>query len=112
MKFPPDLSRLRRVCLTTVFCVFSGVLSAFADEKAADLPTGELVKAAESGEYAVLFVTENYALPLAQDMARYKDAPLPAITVIPGRAGGTGYGMAALRAAAERAIGADILFKD
>lgn len=72
----------------------------------------QLHRAAKSGEYAVLFLTENYAKELAQDIARYKDAPLPAITVIPGADGGAGYGMAQLKSAVERAIGADILFKE
>ena len=39
------------------------------------------------------------------------DRPLPAIVTLPGRAGSTGYGMAALKTAVERAVGADILFK-
>ena len=72
----------------------------------------QLHRAAKSGEYAVLFLTENYAEELAEDIARYKDAPLPAITIIPGRDGGNGYGMAQLKNAVERAIGADILFKE
>ena len=71
-----------------------------------------LHRATKNGEYAVLFLTENYAEELAEDIARYKDAPLPAITIIPGRDGGHGYGMAQLKNAVERAIGADILFKE
>lgn len=69
----------------------------------------ELVK---TGEYAVIFITENFALDIQEDMARYKDAPLPAITVIPGGSGSTGYGMASIKSAVERAVGADILFKN
>ena len=86
----------------------------FSVFEAADAETARaaLHKAAKSGEYAAIFLLENLAPALEEDIARYKDAPLPAITVIPGRTGGTGYGMAAIRAAAERAIGADILFKD
>lgn len=62
--------------------------------------------------YAIIFVVENYAKALSEDIARYKDNPLPAIISIPGRAGSDGSGMAALKIAAERAIGADILFKE
>ena len=69
----------------------------------------ELVK---SGEYAVIYLVENYAMALSEELAKYKDMPLPAITVIPGRAGSTGYGMASIKSAVERAVGADILFKD
>ena len=39
----------------------------------------------------------------------YKDEPLPAITVLPGKDGSKGYGAAAIKNAMERAIGADIL---
>ena len=69
----------------------------------------ELVK---SGEYAVIFITEDLAIKTEEERAKYKDMPLPAITVIPSRKGGTGYGMANIKSAVERAVGADILFKD
>ena len=69
----------------------------------------ELVK---SGEYAVIFLMEHYAMSMEAELAKYKDLPLPAITVIPGQSGGTGYGMASLKSAVERAVGADILFKE
>ncbi len=69
----------------------------------------DLVK---SGEYAVIFLVEHYAEALAEEIAKYKDQPLPAITVIPGSTGSRGYGMAAIKNAVERAVGADILFKD
>ena len=60
----------------------------------------------------MIFVTEEYAAPLAEDISKYKDSPPPAVVVIPGAGGSEGLGMAALRAASERAIGADILFKE
>ena len=69
----------------------------------------ELVK---SGEYAVIFLVEHYAKELEEEMAKYKDLPLPAITVIPGKSGSDGYGMANIKSAVERAVGADILFKE
>ena len=78
----------------------------------ADAAREQLHRAARSGEYAVLFLTEKYAKALETDIALYKDVPLPAITVIPGADGGEGYGMAQLKGAVERAIGADILFKE
>ena len=36
----------------------------------------KLHELARSGEYAVLFITENFALELGEDIAKYKDAPL------------------------------------
>ena len=63
-------------------------------------------------EYAVIFVTEDLMLALGEELDRYKDLPLPAITAIPGKDGARGYGMTALSRATERAIGTDILFKE
>ncbi|MBO5204140.1 MAG: V-type ATP synthase subunit F [Clostridia bacterium] len=67
---------------------------------------------AKSGEYAIIYIVENYAVELENEIAKYKDVPLPAITVIPGMSGTNGYGMANIKSAAQRAVGADILFKD
>ena len=64
------------------------------------------------GEYGVIFITEDLAMAIEEDIAKYKDMPLPAITVIPGGSGSTGYGMANIKSAVERAVGADILFKN
>ena len=83
----------------------------FSVLEASDADTARplLRSAAASGEYAVIFITERLSVDLQDEIDRYKDAPLPAITVIPGRSGGTGYGLAAIKAATERAVGADIL---
>ncbi len=67
---------------------------------------------AKDGSYAIIFIVENYAEAIAEDIARYKDVPMPAVITIPGRAGSTGYGMAAIKSAVERAVGADIIFKE
>jgi V/A-type H+-transporting ATPase subunit F len=71
-----------------------------------------LHRLAKDEDYAIIFIVENYAGDLEEDMARYKDVPLPAVITIPGRAGSTGYGMNAIKSAVERAVGADILFKE
>ena len=42
----------------------------------------------------------------------YKDRRVPAIIPIPGRAGTIGMGMTSVKKSVERAVGADILFKD
>lgn len=67
---------------------------------------------AKDDSYAIIFIVENYAEALSEDMARYKDVPLPAVVTIPGRAGATGYGLAAMKSATQRAVGADIIFKE
>lgn len=72
----------------------------------------ELHAMAKSQEYGVIFLTENFAAELEEETAKYRDLPLPAIVSIPGQEGSTGFGMNNLRRAVERAVGADILFKD
>ena len=72
----------------------------------------ELHAMAKSQEYGVIFITENFATELEEEMAKYRDLPIPAIVSIPGQEGAMGYGMNNLRRAVERAGGADILFKD
>lgn len=72
----------------------------------------ELHAMARSQEFGVIFITENFAMELEEDMARYRDLPIPAVVSVPGQEGSMGYGMNNLRHAVERAVGADILFKD
>ena len=67
---------------------------------------------AKSEEYAVILVTEELAMAMEDDIAKYKDMPLPAVVSIPGQGGSTGFGMNNIRSAVERAVGADILFKE
>ncbi len=80
-----------------------------ADAEEAAVKLHGLVK---SGEYAVIYIVENYAVQIEGEIAKYKDMPLPAISVIPGRDGTNGYGTANIRNAVERAVGADIIFKN
>ncbi|MBE6555795.1 MAG: V-type ATP synthase subunit F [Ruminococcaceae bacterium] len=82
------------------------------EAESADAAGALLTRLAEGGEYAVILLVEAYAAELGDIISRYKDAPLPAITVIPGKSGGTGLGMKALQSAVIRAVGADILLKD
>ena len=65
--------------------------------------------AVQSEEFAVLFIEEALAAQIPEEIARYRDAQIPAITVIPGKNGSLGMGEAALKNAMERAVGADIL---
>jgi len=58
--------------------------------------------------YAVIYLTENLATPLRAEIARYKNFAMPAIILIPGKAGSLGLAEAALQSAVERAVGADI----
>ncbi len=70
-----------------------------------------LNRLAASG-YAIIFVTEQAAETAGETIDRYKTSPFPAIIPIPGNRGTTGFGMRGIHANVEKAIGADILFKD
>ncbi len=85
---------------------------AVEDVNGAEEAAKKLHAMVKSGAYAVIFITENYAAQIEEDMNRYKDMPLPAVISIPGQGGSTGYGMNNIRSAVERAVGADILFKE
>ncbi len=91
---------------------FMAVGFAVHDVQGADEAARKISELVKSGEYAVIFITEDLARATEEERAKYKDMPLPAITVIPSSKGGTGYGMANIKNAVERAVGADILFKD
>lgn len=69
------------------------------------------LKAITSGEsdYAILYVEENLAEGLKHEINKFKDAPTPAIILIPGRDGSLGLGQMALQQAVERAVGTNIL---
>ena len=58
--------------------------------------------------YAIIYMTEQLAAKMGPDIARYKDALTPAIILIPGKEGSLGIGMANVKTAVERAVGADI----
>ena len=59
--------------------------------------------------YAIIYMTEQLAAKLTTDIARYKDALTPAIILIPGKEGPLGIGMANIKTAVERAVGAGCL---
>ena len=59
-------------------------------------------------EYAVVYLTEQFAAQMEADIARYKDELTPAVILIPGKTGSLGIGAQALQSAVERAVGADI----
>lgn len=58
---------------------------------------------------AIIYITEQLASGLQSEIAHYTDQVAPAIVLIPGKNGSMGMGMAALKDAVERAVGANIL---
>jgi V/A-type H+-transporting ATPase subunit F len=80
------------------------------DEKHAK--PGEIIEELAEKNYAVVFVTEDILYRVEEAMVKFSDSPLPAIIPIPGNKGSKGLGMNNIKKAAEKAIGADILFND
>ncbi len=62
--------------------------------------------------YAVIFITEQVAAWVDDIVEKHKDAPTPAIIILPNNQGSSGVGMAAIKKSVERAVGADILFNN
>jgi V/A-type H+-transporting ATPase subunit F len=60
-------------------------------------------------DYAVVYLTEQLARFMGDELERYKDELTPAIILIPGKEGSLGIGMANVKKSVERAVGADIL---
>ena len=58
---------------------------------------------------AVIYLTEQLAVHMDEELARYKDELTPAVILIPGKEGSLGIGMANVKKSVERAVGADIL---
>ncbi len=60
--------------------------------------------------YAILFITENLAIEIGDDIAAYREQATPAVILIPSKDGTAGIGMTNIRESVIRAVGADILF--
>ncbi len=59
--------------------------------------------------YAIIYITEQLASRINEEISRYKDQLTPAIILIPGKEGSLGIGMSKVSESVERAIGANIL---
>lgn len=62
--------------------------------------------------YGVIFLTENYARILEEDLKKYRAQAYPLILPIPERTGSTGYGLEKVRLNMEKAIGTNIFDKE
>ena len=60
-------------------------------------------------DYKIIFLTEEFARPLADFLKRFDEAPYPVILSVPSKNGSTGYGAEMLKEATERALGVNIL---
>ena len=59
--------------------------------------------------YAVIFITEQLAADIGEDIARYNDTATVAVIPIPSRDGTLGIGESQVHMAVEKAVGVDIL---
>ncbi len=62
--------------------------------------------------YSVIFITEDLAMQIEEQIERYRNRTYPAIIPIPSSSGSTGYGVANIKKDVEKAVGTDILFND
>ena len=65
-----------------------------------------------NNQYAVIYITESIASEIAGAIEKYSSSKIPAVILVPGNQGTTGLGMQRVKKTVERAVGADILFRD
>ena len=78
----------------------------------ADAAGTTLRKVADSGEYGVIYLTEELFSQLEKERKRYAERLTPAIIPIPGVKGNNGIGQTRLRGFVEKAVGSDIMFNE
>jgi len=61
------------------------------------------------GDYAVIFVTEQLAEGLDEEIGQVAFQPLPSVVLIPNSQGTLGFGAKRIREVVKKAVGADIL---
>ncbi|MDQ2085127.1 V-type ATP synthase subunit F [Herbivorax sp. ANBcel31] len=76
------------------------------------LEAQETLEKIADDEYAVVYITEQMAKDIVSTIEQYSERRFPAIIPIPGNAGSLGIGVQGVKKSVERAVGADILFKD
>ena len=103
--FPVQLSQSRRSAIVKE-CQALGLEVCPANS--AEDARQALHRMAKEG-FAILYLTEQLAAQLGPELARYQSELTPAIILIPGKEGSLGIGMANVKRAVERAVGADIL---
>lgn len=67
-----------------------------------------LKKLADSG-FGIVYITEELAAKISDDVEKYRFESKPAIILIPGIKGNTGAGLADVNKSVEKAVGSNIL---
>jgi V/A-type H+-transporting ATPase subunit F len=70
-----------------------------------------LARLADEG-YAVIYITEHTASKISDEIEKYRSSRFPAIILIPGTQGTLGIGINSVKKSVEKAVGADILFRE
>lgn len=60
-------------------------------------------------DYAIIYITEDCAEALTDELKKYFGSAKPTIILIPGREGSRGTALAAIKDYVERAVGANII---
>ena len=76
------------------------------------LEARNILKTLVKENYGIIYITEDFAKEIMDLIDEYKDALVPAIILIPSNKGSLGIGIGGIKKSVERAVGADILFKD
>lgn len=76
------------------------------------LEAQEILEKIAEEQYAVIYITEHIAKDIVKTIDQYNERRFPAIIPIPGNQGSLGIGMGGVKKSVERAVGADILFRD
>lgn len=70
----------------------------------------EQFKALLSGDWGIIYITEELAAILQEEIARLDEKFLPAVIPLPGVKNNNGIGIDRLKASVEKAVGSDIIF--
>lgn len=93
-----------------VLCYLAAGFAVYPAENADDART-MLDRAASEGAQ-IVFVSTEYADALKEDIAEYAFLPTPAVTLLPKKCEGMDPGSILMKRAVERAVGADIIYRD
>jgi V/A-type H+-transporting ATPase subunit F len=86
-----------------------GITTFAVDVNRAEEAQKRLKTIIENG-YGVVYITEQLASVLHEEIEKYADRLMPAIIQIPGVRGNTGNGISGVKKSVEQAVGSDILF--
>lgn len=69
----------------------------------------KLLSAYQGGDYAIIFITEDWIDKIKNFIDELPPKALPALVAVPGQQGSTGAGAKGIKKIVEQAVGSDIL---